>query len=118
MNQNNIKPQELLTGKALKSFKAYIKKENGWTSKDFTEHYKCQGNNKYTCADIVDWLDSVGIYISICKHDKSRFAYWFDDNIDSTIRFEDSRHEATQEAIKKAVEIYNNRSHEQQQNNR
>lgn len=116
---------DLITGKALKAFKTYIKKENCWTSQDFNEHYKCQGNNKYTCADIVDWLDSVGIYVETgvysCEKDGNiyfsgsffgKLGGWDSGN------FFDYRHQATQEAIKKAVEIYNNRSHEQLKNNR
>lgn len=101
---------DLITGKDLKAFKAYIKKENGWTSQDFNEHYKCQGNDKYTCADIIEWLDSVGIYVipRKLKCDVYPCSFNINDSIYLGIvnKFE-TRQQATQEAIKKAVEIYN-----------
>lgn len=104
---------DLITDKALKAFKAYIKKENGWTSQDFTEHYKCQGNDKYTCADIIDWLDSVGIYIYIepsipIGYEKPDCFLFRVNNETNRMKFT-TRHQATQSAIKKAVEIFNSR---------
>lgn len=106
-----------LTGKAKEAFKAYIKKENGWTSEDFKNHYKCQGYDKYTLADIISWLDSVSLIIEIGigrSEDLIGFdiCIWEDRfktfQLDATIY--PTRQQATEKAIERAVELFNERS--------
>lgn len=107
-----------LTGKAFKAFKDYIKKEKGWTSEDFTNHYKCQGYDKYPLADIIDWLDSVGIYVETAIwHREKGVMYWgwqigtFERWIDNSKKSEyNSRQQTTKTAIERAVELFNESS--------
>lgn len=110
-----------LTGEAFKSFKAYIKKENGWTNNDFNNHYNCQGYNKYTLADIIEWLDSVGIYVDAQPYveiDETKRPpnILFFPNVVDLINMENSlvcddsyptRQQATEKAIERAVELFN-----------
>lgn len=66
-------------------------------------------------AFIVEWLDSVGIYIevgAICIDGHAQYDYNIQEN--NTLNGMNghtfsTRHEATQQAINKAIEIYNNR---------
>lgn len=105
----------ILTGKAKEAFKAYIKKENGWTNEDFKNHYNCQGYDKYTLADIIEWLDSVGIYVEVgVWHREKGIMYWgwqigtFDRWIDNSKKSEyNYRQQATEKAIERAVELFN-----------
>lgn len=103
MNQNNIKPQELLTGKAKEAFLSYVYEQGleDLLIRDISLN-----------AIIIDWLDSVGIITEVVAtyYDGWTFLPVVYDpsgnKHDIDVDFE-TRHHATQEAIKKAVEIYN-----------
>lgn len=58
---------------------------------------------------IVDFFDSVGIYIEICKTPHSAVCYYMVNDCDNDFLFK-TRHEARAAAIEKATEIYNERS--------
>lgn len=88
----------MLTGKAKEDFEK-------WSGGDFHESYY-----HFINTLIIEWLDSVGIYITISPRGKDNsVAYWFNDEICSDISFANNRQEAEKEAIKQANIIYNER---------
>lgn len=102
----------ILTGKAKEDFIDYL-----WQSKfkkdDYKEYEDYINNQKesHTYADIIEWFDSVGIYITILNLDLQRRFYY---KIVRTERIEgyflhSERQEATKQAIIKANEIYNSK---------
>lgn len=104
----------ILTGKAKEDFEnqicnilRYKHKENITNEKRAVDWIN-ETNNLIKSAHIIEWLDSVKIFIEILKNDdlfifNIKFkSIMFDDN------FYKTRQQATEEAIKKANEIYNN----------
>jgi hypothetical protein len=96
----------ILTGKALEDF-------NKWLYSD--EDNLCgldlfQLNQNCINTLVIEWFDLVGIYINV-ELDYLHLV-WFP-SIDNNWAFEEvefkTRQEATEEAIKKANEIYNNK---------
>lgn len=96
---------DLITGNAKESFLSYV---YGQGLEDLLIH------DISLNALIIEWLDSVGIYVETgvypCQEDGDiyfcgsffgKLGGWDD------LEYYNSRHQATQEAIKKAVEIYN-----------
>lgn len=100
-----------ITGKAKVDFFEWINSEYDFTENEFNELYPV--NLKESL--IVEWLDSVGIYIevgAICRNWDVQYDYNIQEN--NTLNGMNghtfaTRHEATQQAINKAIEIYNNR---------
>lgn len=92
----------ILTGKAKEDFKEWLYKKYDILF-DLEEYHKTM-----LCAEIIEWLDSVGIYISIItqENDKKEIRFTSDINEQNFISCE-TRKQATEEAIKKANEIYN-----------
>ncbi|MCT4287377.1 hypothetical protein HZP25_11700 [Elizabethkingia anophelis] len=98
-----------MEGKAKEAFKKWF--DNKYL--DNWNYYNITENNAIMNALTIEWLDSVGIYITI---DFTK-PYWYviiipSNGIGNYIMEENgflSRQEATEAAIKKAVEIYNAR---------
>lgn len=96
----------ILTGKAKKHFLAhYGTGENYFltTINEIEQH-----------ANIIEWLDSVGIFIDIdinISGDAAMFSHFmaYGEYFGSTEQYWKTRSEATKDAIKKANEIYNKR---------
>ena len=70
----------------------------------------------YKNALIIEWFDSIGIYIEVYRHNNRPTVQGFNSRIVRRINgyYEcctavDTRKEATEEAIKKANEIYNSK---------
>ena len=101
----------ILTGKAKEDFYKYINIED---YKLFDYVRKKYANEIVLNALIIEWFDSVGIYVSInyvdfyneIRNDKGFEAY-VTKGISVKFRSVSSRQEATIQAIKKANEIYN-----------
>ena len=91
------------------------------TGKCKSEFLKRYGNLEYEIDEIylnaliIDFFDSVGIYISI-NREISENSFWnfdftYKENLNNTFftDYYETRQQATEEAIKKANEIFNNR---------
>lgn len=86
----------ILTGKAKEDFLKWVALNRNILA-DYHENH--------VISDMVDWLDSVGIYINIrCFEDRCISFI----TSDSSQFFEINREEAYKQAIIKANEIYNN----------
>jgi len=104
---------DLITGKAQESFIEYHYNQLDFTKESHEEQYELfefQTEEIHQFASIIDWLDSVGIYVQLEVCD-SCISYSIKD-FRSTILYDcyigfGTRHQATQEAIKKAVEVFN-----------
>lgn len=99
-----------MEGKAKEAFKKFCH-ENDYTL--FTENEKYKDLSMFNNALIIEWLDSINIIIEIGIHQRIRDLNMWRGKINN-ILFDDleykvSRQEATEVAIKKAVEIYNAR---------
>lgn len=74
-----------------------------------TEHYIHNVGNSMLHALIIEWLDSVGIYVSIGRSYISE--KFFFEILHARFTYEGkwykSRQQATEKAIEKAIEIYN-----------
>lgn len=104
----------ILTNKAKEDFIDYLweskfKKEDYKEYEDYIENQK----ESHTYADIIEWFDSVGVYIYLetgMYFNKPNFRYKIITNDDTCIGYKEySRQEATIQAITKANEIYNER---------
>lgn len=106
-----------MNGKAKEAFEKWFEKEY----RTFTTSY-AENVDKINNHIIVEWLDSVGIYIFTRRFMMSlEFREWYfiitnsdgvhlNNHVSKESRIlKDSRQEATEAAIKKAVEIYNER---------
>lgn len=99
----------LLTGKASKDFIKWLYfKHNLQPYNLFNEIIQY--------ALIIEWFDSIGIYIEVYRHNNRPTVQGFNSRIVRRINgyYEcciavDTRKEATEEAIKKANEIYNSK---------
>lgn len=110
-----------ITGNAEVDFYYWLLKEgneiikNGSIEYDLYYMFKYMIPENMVCTKIIEWLDSVGIYIevgAICIDGHAQYDYNIQEN--NTLNGMDchtfsTRHEATQQAINKAIEIYNNR---------
>jgi hypothetical protein len=99
----------LRSGQAKKDFEKWLKKSYNGYSVDF--YLSLPKAFKY--GVIVDWFDSVGIYVSIERYysrstllDVNRCNYESDSENGGEYK---TRPQARQKAIEKATEIYNNR---------
>ena len=93
----------------------------GKAKEDFSYNYNMSNFNGYSetlqNALIIEWFDSVGIYISInyvdfydeLRNDKGFEACVTNKGLSVMFRSVSSRQEATLQAIKKANEIYNSK---------
>ena len=106
---------DLITGKAKEAFLKHENQPEAWL-----KIMQMSKSDTVLHALLVDWLDSVGIYIELNRATQSlEFKWWFYTISDSkgihlnnylhNIVKIDDRHQATQEAIKKAVEIFNSK---------
>ena len=102
----------ILTGKAKEDFYKYINIED---YKLFDYVRKKYANEIVLNALIIEWFDSVGIYISInyvdfydeFRNNTGFETYVTNKGLSVKFRSVSSRQEATVQAIKKANEIYN-----------
>jgi hypothetical protein len=97
---------ELLNGKALFDFNKYLFENQNLNA------YNILGNKTITNALIIEWLDSVGIYINILNLNFQSWWYFQIKCIFPMTDYEEenlckTRQEATKKAIEKAVEIFN-----------
>lgn len=100
---------DLITGKAKEVFLKHENQPETWLT-----IMQMSKSDTVLNALIIDWLDSVGIFILI---DYSQHVYWIASVCNYKLPFNETllfyengyetRQKATQEAIKKAVEIYN-----------
>ena len=107
----------VLTGKAKEDFLEWLNKEMYYLGRN---NFEDRDNNIEDLSDnfqnalIIEWFDSVGIFVSInyvdfyneIRNDKGFEAY-VTKGISVKFRSVSSRQEATIQAIKKANEIYN-----------
>ena len=117
---------KILTGKAKEDFENYVlNKELGHDSEVLISVYNQEtlfinyNNVKETLLNalIIEWFDSVGIYISInyvdfydeLRNDTGFETYVTNKGLSVKFRSVSSRQEALTEAIKKANEIYNSK---------
>ena len=104
----------ILTGKAKEDFYKYINIED---YKLFDYVRKKYANEIVLNALIIEWFDSVGIYISInyvdfydeFRNNTGFETYVTNKGLSVKFRSVSSRQEATLQAIKKANEIYNSK---------
>lgn len=105
----------ILTGRAKEHFEYWLLTERNEIIIDRNNEYdlyyifKYMLPNNLKCQLIIDWFDSVGVYINILN---KYFQRWFYFQINSVEQYDSlellrTRLEATPEAIKKANEIYN-----------
>ena len=102
----------ILTGKAKEDFYKYINIED---YKLFDYVRKKYANEIVLNALIIEWFDSVGIYISInyvdfydeLRNNTGFETYVTNKGLSVKFRSVSIRHEAIKQAIKKANEIYN-----------
>ncbi|HFK5563457.1 TPA: hypothetical protein ACGZ9C_003125 [Elizabethkingia anophelis] len=112
-----------MEGKAKEAFEKWFEKEY----RTFTTSY-AENVDKINNHIIVEWLDSVGIYIFTRRLTMSlEFKEWYfiitnsdgvhiNNHVNKESRIlKDSRQEATEAAIKKAVEIFNDKYKENEQ---
>ena len=95
----------ILTGKTLEHYKIWFDKYYN----DYWTYYQSKQTILY--ALIIEWIDSVGIYIEISFYDDCYWTYNIYSNKPvlekETANICNNRQQATEEAIKKANEIYN-----------
>lgn len=93
----------ILTGKAKEDFLEYLDVEEKWFNEEYIPLFEH--------ALIIEWFDSVGIYIEIVRED---FGFGFNvhrgnwRNPDESLGHWKTRQEATKQAIIKVNQIYNN----------
>lgn len=94
----------ILTGKAKEDF-------INWKNKNYENEYYCTFSSmpkQSQNALIIEWFDSVGIYISILTQENDRKERRFTSDINEQEFIScKTRQQATEESIKKANEIYN-----------
>lgn len=92
-----------LSGKSLEQFEKWYL--TYFTDEDLWEHNKkLTDSEKY--GVLVDWFDSVGIYINILGNGTHSFEVIINLNYET---YGQSRHEARAKAIEKANDLYNKR---------
>lgn len=107
---------ELLTGKALDDFNMWLLKEGNETIVNGTIEYDLYYMCKYmipesmVCAKVIEWLDSVGIYISV-DATFGEFSSYVNLKDERSVEYTHAitRKEATKQAIIHANKIYNER---------
>ena len=109
----------ILTGKAKESFIDYLDKTNQIKIEKGILNLHWQDlPEKFKNALIIEWFDSVGIYISInyvdfydeFRNNTGFETYVTNKGLSVKFRSVSSRQEAIKQAIKKANEIYNNKN--------
>ena len=109
----------ILTGKAKESFIDYLDKTNQIKIEKGILNLHWQDlPEKFKNALIIEWFDSVGIYISInyvdfydeLRNNTGFETYVTNKGLSVKFRSVSSRQEAIKQAIKKANEIYNNKN--------
>ena len=102
----------ILTGKAYKAFKKYYYKELVMNCLLAFSQLFWDKNTRYLYAEIIEWLDSVGIYIEVGMFVNEKTTFYSLINTKTEMypldNECDSRQTATEAAIKLANEIYNN----------
>lgn len=109
---------ELLTGKALSDFDIWLISNHEYAKRGMAPFNSIAYMVKYVLPDdmvytkVIEWIDSVGVYVEIQKCN-SCFSYCIKD-YNSIILHDhyyaiDTRHEATKQAIIHANKIYNER---------
>jgi len=104
----------ILTGKALKDFENWLRETH------YKYYLSAYGVNPDTCnyALIIEWLDSIGVYIEVgVWHREKNIMYfgWDISDFEGYLRIShdrlkvNNRQEATRQAIIKAREIYNSK---------
>ena len=109
-----------LTGKSLKDFEKWyldpIQKKTyktisnlGGDKAIMLNWFSLSDSHRY--GVLVDWFDSVGIYIEICKNSREVIGWYFYINDDQSVGDEwiTTRPQAREKAIEKANLLYNNR---------
>jgi len=104
---------ELLTGKAKEDFNEWVRKEMFHFGFDYNQD-PIKINNlseSFLNSIIIDWLDSIQIVVVIESLAKNFFSFQINSKkwIDSECAYK-TRQEATTEAIKTAIEIYNKKN--------
>ncbi|WP_353166716.1 hypothetical protein [Empedobacter brevis] len=96
-----------LTGKAREDFKKwFIETKDLYDS--FENELRLMCDTRLN-ALIIEWFDSVGIFINTVRlHSIWNYSFWFNHNRYQEYNF-NTRQEATEQAIIKANEIYNER---------
>lgn len=93
----------ILTGKAKKDFKKFLYNKYGvlYELKDY--------HKTMLYAEIIDWFDSVGIYITFDYFDLNKCFYSEISNYNN-FSITGTRQECVKNSILKAKEIYNNKN--------
>ena len=108
----------ILTGKCKEAFIDYLDKTNQITiEKGILKLHWQDFPEKYIHALIIEWFDSVGIYISInyidfydeLRNNTGFETYVTNKGLSVKFRSVSSRQEAIKQAIEKANEIYNSK---------
>lgn len=123
----------ILTGKAKEDFEKWLLTDGNEIIKNGTIEYDLYYMCKYMIpqnmvnSKIIDWFDSVGIYINVSPNYLDHDRKYSEGDFKSVINFKNgtstksvdypfeyvlkpcTRHQATEQAIIKANEIYNNR---------
>jgi len=100
MNQNNIKPQDMLTDAAKEDFELWVLKEYGEFEVIIHGDYRLEHDVTYTLdeitlpdtlknAFIIDWLDSVGIYINVSPNYIDHDRKYSEGDFKAVINFQD-----------------------------
>lgn len=99
---------DLITGKAKEEFLKHENQPEAWL-----KIMQMSKSDTVLNALIIDWLDSVGIVLDMqlvnvhIKTFEVEIVFTYRDMPSVNLGIHKTRHQATQEAIKKAVEIYN-----------
>ena len=97
-----------LTGAAKEAFIIWYEDKHMY-EQTFIHHEWFEIPDSMKFGVCVDWFDSVGIYIELCKVPTDRKFYcMINDDSGEPIMY-NTRHEARTEAIKKANELFNNK---------
>ena len=110
----------ILTGKAKEDFEKWLNKEMYYLGRN---NFEDRDNNIEDLSDnfqnalIIEWFDSVGIFVSInyvdfyneIRNDKGFETYVTNKGLSVKFRSVSSRQEAIKQAIEKANEIYNSK---------
>lgn len=126
----------ILTGKAKEAFLKHVYftedtiQVNESIEAEILEESSCwliNQDERFRHAMIISWLDSVGIYVNVCPNYLDHERKYSEGDFKAVINFQDgtntvsvdfpfescfvslSRQQATEKAIEKAIEIYNER---------
>lgn len=102
----------LLTGISGRDFLTWLYSQGDQNESDLSDFelnkfFSLSTTSQY--AILIEWLDTVGIYVEICRV-CSLFDYLINDDIQEVKKGYKTRQEATKAAIEKANELYNQRT--------